>query len=556
MTAKAKSGAKLLFLATLLTAGKLPAADLDGPRLARLAQAAERAAEAFSRTRKFLDGWSRHLDGKTGLLPQSLDQGEKVWTPENSAADNFPFMLIAAWFTDYERFEPLFRKALAGEKAVALQQWNLPSAYDLTRRQMEVRSLDRLIFGASEYAKDGLVPMLEILGPGPWSERMAELVEGIFVAAAIETKWGKLPSNDAEVNGELLQILCRLFWISGRQDYLEWARRIGDAYCFEVLPGNHQVPAHIWDFAGHTGDGRLMLRDHGCEIISGLSLLFAIEHYLHSEREVAYLPVVERMLRRAQEIAVDSLGFFYNEVDAASGEVTGNGLSDCWGYDYYAWVTMSLVTEEQFFLEPVKKALSNLSRLKGYRWEPHQGERGESQDGIADAVEGALLLASHLPDSSAFDFVEHEAARMFTFQREDGVIEGWWGDGNFARTALMYAFYKTRGTYLRPWRKDLRLAAEPAGDSLFVYLSSARSWRGKLCFDRRRYREYLSMPVDFPRINAFPQWYAVLPDRTYWVEGLQAQGFTAKGRQLAEGIEVSLKPGRPVIVKVNRVFPN
>ncbi|HLA39744.1 MAG TPA: hypothetical protein VJ417_07100, partial [Candidatus Glassbacteria bacterium] len=395
-------------------------------RLSRLAESADRAAEEFSRTRCYLDGWSRHIDPRTGLLPQSLDASGNRWTPENSAADNFPFMLIAAWFTDHDNFSSLLKTALSGERQAAIQQWGLPSAYDFHTQQMETRSLDRLIFGASEYAKDGLVPMLEILGPGAWSERMAELVEGIFEAAPVETSFGRLPSDDAEVNGEMLQVLCRLFWRTGRDTYLEWARRIGDAYCYEVLPGNTQVPAHFWDFAGHTGDGRLKLRDHGCEIISGLSLLFAIEHYLGSEREVTYLPAVERMLSRIEQIASDSLGFFYNEVEAASGQVTNDRLSDCWGYDYYAWVTMSLVTGEEFFLEPVKKALGNLARLKDYPWEPRDDQRGQSQDGIADAVEGALLLSSHLPDSGAFEFIEHEAARLFTFQREDGILEEWW----------------------------------------------------------------------------------------------------------------------------------
>ena len=120
----------------------------------------------------------------------------------------------------------------------------------------------------------------------------------------------------------------------------------------------------------------------------------------------------------------------------------------------------------------------------------------------------------------------------------------------------MYAFYKTQGTSLRPWRSDLRLAAETAGDSLFIYLRADSPWQGRLYFDPPRYHEYLGMPLDFPRINAFPQWYAVLPGRPYWVEGLSGEGFTADGKRLAEGLEVKLGAGETVVAKVYSVFAN
>ena len=33
---------------------------------------------------------------------------------------------------------------------------------------------------------------------------------------------------------------------------------------------------------------------------------------------------------------------------------------------------------------------------------------------------------------------------MWTIQKPDGIIEGWHGDGNFARTAIMYASGRPR----------------------------------------------------------------------------------------------------------------
>ncbi len=523
----------------------------SAPRQDDLADDAQLAAEAFNRSRKFLEGWLPHIDPATGLLPQKLGESP-VWNTHNSAADNFPFMLISAFFTRQELFRPLLENSLAGELSHTIQRYGLPGSYDLASGSQLPLELDRLIFGASEYAKDGLVPMLEILGPGVWSQRMAALAEGVISAAPLETSWGRLPSNNGEVNGEMLQVLCRLYWMTGREEYLEFSRRIGDAYCFEVLPGNFGVPAHIWDFGSHTGDGRLKLRDHGCEIIGGLTLLYAIEKELGGSRAQTYFPAIDRMLRRTVEIATDSMGFFYNEVDAATGEVTRGSVSDCWGYDYYAWITMAMATGDQSYLIPVRRALGNLNHFKDYRWEP-RGKNGQSHDGIADAVEGALLLLSHLPRPGAGQWVDHEMGRMFAMQREDGVIEGWWGDGNFARTALMYAFWKTGGCRLSPWREDLRIAARLDGESIELYLSSEKPWRGKLLFDRQRHSQWLGMNVNYPRINAFAEWFTARPLTLYSLDGLGPKSDTLTGSSLIEGIDLELPGGKPLNVVVDRV---
>ncbi len=534
--------------------GKLCAADLE----TRLAENAVRANEAFSRCERYLAAWRAKIDDRSGLLPQSLSPDGNIWTPENSAADNFPFMVISARFTGAPfEAENLFRQAMLGEKLLAIQSNRLPTAYDLGTGEKVEREVDRLIFGASEYAKDGLVPMLEILGPGPWSLRMQELVEDIFALAPVETPYGLLPSNDAEVNGEMLQILCRLYWMTGKEEYLEWARRIGDAYCYEVIVKHHGLPAHYWDFAAHTGDGRFKARDHGCEIVSGLSLLFAVERELGSRRADSYYHAIKLMLDRIQYLAADSSsGLLYNEVNAVTGEITGSrpGFSDCWGYNYYAYYTFYLATGENKYLDCVRRVLENINRYKNYRWEP-RSDGSQSQDGYADAIEGALGLLSHLSVPGAFEWVESEIRRLFEFQRDDGILEGWWGDGNFSRTALMYAFYKTQGAYCTPWRKDLYLAAEKTADGLEVYLRAEKPWTGKLRFDPARHRLFLGMPRDYPRINAFPEWFTVEPLEVYVVERKDKQPERLIGDKLIDGLPLSLDAGSSVRFTVRKNIP-
>ena len=76
----------------------------------------------------------------------------------------------------------------------------------------------------------------------------------------------------------------------------------------------------------------------------------------------------------------------------------------------------------------------------------------------------------------------------FSIQKEDGIIEGWHGDGNFARTAIMYCLWKTQGTTLNPWREDVVFGAAVKGDALYIALKSEKDWEGKLKFDISRYK--------------------------------------------------------------------
>jgi hypothetical protein len=516
----------------------------------RLVRSAEAAHQAFSASSNYLSAWSKQLDPATGLLPQRL--GENVWTPENSAADNFPFMVIASRFLRSKgEAESLFGRAMVGEKLHTIQEANLPSEYDLDSRRRKVRSPERLIFGASEYAKDGLVPMLEILGPGLWYSRMRELVEGIFQLAPVATSYGALPSNDAEVNGEMLQILCRLYFMTGKQTYLDWSRRIGDAYFYEVLPLNYGVPAHFWNFETSQSSGdKLRLRDHGCEIISGLSLLYTVELERNSGRSRSYYPAMRRMLDRVAEIGAHESGLHYNSVVAATGEIADDKFSDNWGYNYDAYLAFFMATGEEKYRDYVLRVLQSLHRFRGYDWEP--GETSQA-DGYADSIEGALGLLNHLPVESAFDWVESEVQLLLSFQQKSGIVEGWWGDGNFCRTALMFAFFHSRGTYCLPWRDDLRLSAEETENGLRVLMSAGAYWKGTLHFDPPRHRYPLGMTKDYPRINAFPEWFTVEALQLYEVTGLKADPLVVLGQELIDGLEVELSGNRPAFLHVQQL---
>ena len=478
--------------------------------------------------------WLKFIDPQSQLFPDNT--GTRWYTPHNAAADNYPFMMLTSFFMDRPLFEGYMKTFLVKERALTTAENGLPRNYNIETKEFGPPS----IFGASEYAKDGLVPVTELLGRSPWFDRMEELITAIMKNAPVKSDYGNLPDEGAEVNGEMLQVLVRLFSATGNRQYLEWALRIGDAYCFEVLPKNFGLPAHTWDFAGHKGEPVFNLRDHGCEILSGLCLLYAVVEEIDASKAESYYESVKGMLDRVMQYAINEDGLFVNMINCETGEklAVRPGWSDCFGYDYDGFYTFYLATGERKYRDYVEHLLNNIHKYRGYPWE------GSSQDGYADAIEGVLNLANRIPVESALDWIESEIRIMFSMQKPEGFIELWHGDGNFSRTALMYALYKSKGLYVHPWRNDVKVGAVVVDGNLYVYAGGDKAWEGTLYFDAARHKTVWNFARNYPRINEFPEWFPVEEENVYRIEEPSEKKVRLmKGEELLKGIQSGFGEG-------------
>jgi hypothetical protein len=406
---------------------------------------------------------------------------------------------------------------------------SLPDTYSFTKQDFHEsrENLSRIIFGSSEYVKDGLLPLTEWIGPSPWSERMINILNDLWLRAPVETKYGKIISRSQEINGEMLQTLSRVYWMTGERKYLDRALRLGDYY---LLGGYHPT----------RNEDALRLRDHGCEIVSGLCELYATVNYAMPGKNTVYRAPVHQMLDDILRFGRNEHGLFYNTFSSRTGRHDG-GLADTWGYNLNGFYTVYLIDKTEAYRQAVQKVLGNLNDYyKNYQWE------GSSADGYADSIEGAINLYNREPVDSAAKWIDSQTKVMWDMQQPDGVIEGWHGDGNFARTTIMYCLWKTKGLTIRPWREDVVFGADREGDTLRVYISSDRSWRGKLLFDTPRHKIVMNMPLDWPRINQFPEWFTVEQNKRYMIHDLSSntrKSYTA--RQLTDGISVSVQAGIP-----------
>ena len=476
---------------------------------------------AVGASHRLLDAWLKAADPKTLLLPDRLEDPKvRIYNPHNSGADLYPYLILTAQLTDPARYRGRLMEMLRNEVRYTTARASVPGSLDLTTGVLSGPSL----FGAGEYAKDGLIAVTEYLGRGPWFSRMVDMIADAMDQAPIASRFGALPARDAELNGDYLQALVRLYTMTGETRFLDWARRIGDAYVLEVLPGSFGVPAMVWDFEKHTGERRLRLRDHGNETVVGLVMLFTLEHELKTPRAQQYRPVLAQMLDRILASA-NADGMLYNEVDPETLAARETGLSDNWGYVYGAVYAFHQATGEPKYREAVRRVLGNLPKYRKHVWEPRRGLPLGSFDGYADTIESAIYLANREPVDAAFDWIDSEMAVMLAMQRPDGHVEDWYGEGNFNRTALLYAYMKSQGVRPEVWAPGVRVGAARDGDRLVLDLAMPAPRR--IQFDTVRHRRVLNFAKNYVRLNEFPEWFTVDDNRLYRV-GRRGGAITAR----------------------------
>lgn len=487
--------------------------------------------EGNNRCLKFLNGWLGLADSASGLIPRNINDAKSkdIWNAKDCAADNYPFMVLTAALFDRDLYEGKMKEMLETEKRLTSRIGAMPDTYSFSKKQFAVQDtiISEIIFGSAEYVKDGLIPLTEWLGPSPWSERLIDILDDIWKYAPVETPFGKICSENPEVNGDMLQTLSRIYWTTGDKKYLEWAERLGDYY---LLGSNHPT----LDFKV------LRLRDHGCEVVSGLCELYATVTFADQAKRDLYREPVYEMLDRILDAGRNEDGLFYNSIDPVKGVPVNSGIADNFGYTLNGFYTVYLLDKIEKYRDAVIKALDVLnSKYRNYAWE------GTSQDGYADAIEGALNLYTREPVPSVKEWIDSEIKVMWAKQQASGIIEGWHGDGNFARTTIMYTLWKTGGTYLIPWAEELQIGGVLKDNELYLTLSSAEEWKGSLMFDKKRHAEYMNLPMDWPRINQFPEYFTVEKDKNYRIlSGVNTKNEVFTGEELLKGYPVRLKEGR------------
>ncbi len=498
------------------------------------------ANESYVRSLNCVNAWMQRRDSISGLIPSDLTRKTDLWEPFNSAADNYAFMVLTSYLLDKDLYNGPMLDMLNAEKKLTSRIKSLPDVYRFSTRSFDLKEADTawIIFGTSEYIKDGLIPLTEYIGPSPWKDRMMEMLDDLSGYYSVLKNLDQMDTYKAvseEVNGSMLQALSRIYWMTGDEKYLDWAIKIGDYYLVE----DRDLSKVEY----------LRLRDHGCEIIGGLSELYVTLNYKRPEKKKQYQDRYYKVLDRVLEVGRNEDGLFYNAVNALTGEVVDSMVVDNWGYILDAYYSVYLIDKKEEYRRAFLDAIRNLNeKYRNFAWE------GTSHDGYADALESGINLYNREPVPALKNWIDSEMKVMWGMQKENGIIGGAHPDGNFERTAIMYALWKTQGAHCSPWREDLKFGSEMKDGKLYVSISSESPWEGKLTFDYLRHKEIMHLPIDYPRINQFPEWFTVTDQKNYklinYNNKLKKQ---IKGSDLRNGIELNLSGGEKYNIVIEEV---
>jgi hypothetical protein len=509
------------------------------------------ASEAFERAAKVTTRWLDHRDPASGLFSQTLRPDGRYWTYGDVGSDLFPFLAIATRYLIPDRYDEILATLDAERHLTA----GYPHDVYLDTLQPVDTEPEKAMLGVVEYAKDGLLPLVEIHGPDPWLPRLREIMDSVIEVSEVATPAGLIPSNDAEVNGSALQALARLTWATNDPKYLEMGRRIANAYLDHTLPTTEYLPPHRWDFmeGEPIGPRQFHLGDHGDEIVAGLVEWHRVEIHLGLPEQTSHDVAINKMLDRLLQKGRTPEGLWYELIDVPNGKVRDRDLTDNWGYLGQSYLNQAEILRVTAGRDPSAVAryegaaatmLRAVTNVDFYAW-----EHGE-MDGYADTLESALYLLRYIDDRQAADWLDEQVGVLYGYQKPDGSVTDENIDGNFVRTVMLYGLSLTAGTHLDPWSPTVALGAVVDGPCLRIHLHTEAPWSGRLRFDTPRHQQNFQMPSDYPRLNQWPEWWTATPGQAYAVTTPDGPAASIDGAALADGLELNLTPGTATQLRV------
>ncbi len=491
--------------------------------------------ESGTGARRLLKGWYQFKrDPATDLYSRGRE-----WNYQDEAADHYGSMVPTAYFVDTPAITKggTLHRTLMQSIELCSTASGIPAPYDLRKKV----KLDpgpgkeaQLVFGASEWCKDGLIRIVEVMGrDNDWYKELERLASAIMVWMDRDSVERDVSQHDiTEIHGNMLQTLGRLYAMSGDEKYLRWAEAIGDQYL--LVDPIQKIK-------------KVGLTDHGNETVVGLGELFVLECQLKRPKAKQYQPAMRKLLDRILEVGRDpQTGLWYYAVDLVTGEKEIHPTltpPHAWGYVLFACENYDRGTGENRYRAAIEKPVF---------WFLRQRPIWRHWDHWSDSYESMVVLWKRYPQwPRVFSWLQFMTERHRScWMEEYGPYSGDHDDGSTARRLALHMNLASQGVRTIPYVERLRLGAFEKNGELFLHAEADVPWSGRLCFDRPR-SEYPAARIDWARINETQEWYTVRPQLRYRLVIDDGAPLTLSGKQLIEGVTVELKPGKSRRIRVS-----
>lgn len=485
---------------------------------------------------RLLQGW---LDLKQDTKTMLFSKGGE-WNYHNEAADHYSSLVLVAYYVNPQLIEGngALHQTLVKSKELCSDQSGIPTLYNL---QNMSRGEEAQLGHLAEWLRDGLIRIVEVMGVNnDWYKEMERLSDAIITEA--EKRGGvNEVLNSTEDSGNMLQILTRLYAISGKDKYLKTAEAIADIKLADLASTTQNK---------RTSD-KIEFVDHGCELIPGLGELFALECQLNSPKAEEYKEPLKQLLDKMLDVYGNpETGLFCDVEIGTGGSKVYKKPPDTWGYVLFTYENYDKGTGEGRYTnaieKPIKWLVENRPDYEILKWTVWP--RSSSSDDWSDSYESMIVLWNRDQFiNGVFDWLDWSTLRGGFYRTHTkgkekyGPYTGAHFDGSTGRTLCMHMMLCSQGVRTVPFIEGLRLGGIQKDGKLYLSLESEKEWTGKLCFDSPR-TEHKAATINWARINMMPQWFVARPDKKYSISIFGAEPKVVDGQKLIDGIEMNILP--------------
>lgn len=499
------------------------------------------------------DRWIPLRNPQTKLYAQQGDRQQ--WNYRDTAADFFGFEIHAGLRVAPDAMV-LIKETLERESKFRTPEGLAYPVETATANRIKVDH-DELMFGSSEYVKDGLITIVERYGYELVGERMFDLIDALRESSKREKF---LAGKGAEINGNMLQVYSRLSFTERGKDYAESSAAIVDAYLSEAFPANHNLPPQEFDFeSGKVVSSALKIADHGNEVVLGFAEAYSMavarkDDPVWAARAERWAGPIAQMLERIMVIGQRPDGILGSRIHPDKECLVDNRPNDNWGYVIVGALCFNEAARRDGRVAPeqleridqlIDKIVARVAKQDATRFTG-------GMDSIADTLESAIYVAAYSPRhrTQMLRWVDRQMPELYEHLQKPWKPN--YLDGNFVRTSLLYAEVCSGGWRAEPFRSDVAVgfAMNKAGHKAVLNCKVNQSWSGSLIPDQNRHRTVLNLPWNWPRLNSWPEWFALTPDwKITRIEGIPPESLRREGNVL----RVVLPAGTSFRVEFERV---